>query len=464
MTMLAGPLINTFLSLLIGQCIRYYPLRDNWRVSLKTIIAVYGILYVLLCAAFILMRDYFAADYLGNQIFKGISGIFPLVIPFILIRNSFFGNCFLMAVVANYILIVFGLGNYVELTYGGAFAAAYPYMICNGVVVLLSIPLLPLLLRALRRIFDLFPGQNALIWKFIWIIPVLFAALCLMSANIFMGENAVTAVFIFARVLLGVGMVVTCVLFARALRQEAHAQELIAEGAALTRVNQLKTDLMQTFSHETLTPLAVMMGYAQITAKDARKQGWDDDLVTNLDTIADEAGRMAGMMDEMRQLALAREYSKDKHPVDLASVIHKIVGLYAKVLQRQGTTLATRVGDGLPLVYGNDSELAQVLFNLLRNADTHTKNGLVTIHAAREEESVIVTISDTGTGISPALLPRIFERGVHDESGGSGFGLAICRDIISAYGGNIWIESDEGEGTRAMFTLPVYPEGGESDE
>jgi signal transduction histidine kinase len=62
-------------------------------------------------------------------------------------------------------------------------------------------------------------------------------------------------------------------------------------------------------------------------------------------------------------------------------------------------------------------------------------------------------------GISPELLPRVFERGVHSEDGGTGFGLAICKDIITAYEGKISIESEPGKGTEVTFTLPVFTEG-----
>jgi signal transduction histidine kinase len=118
------------------------------------------------------------------------------------------------------------------------------------------------------------------------------------------------------------------------------------------------------------------------------------------------------------------------------------------------------VSDGLPLVYGNDREFTQVIFNVLRNADTHTENGVVTICAELEEGLVRVAVSDTGTGIAPELLPHVFERGVHGDKGGSGFGLAICQDIISAFDGKIWTESDGHSGTRAVFTLQPHAEAG----
>jgi len=242
-------------------------------------------------------------------------------------------------------------------------------------------------------------------------------------------------------------------------KYEQTKKETAAENVALERLNILKTDLMRTISHETLTPLAVMMGYSEITARDARKSGQGLEFVENLDTIAAEAKRIAEMIEEMRQLTLAREYSKDTHLVDIKKVITKIAGLYTKVLERKGTTLKLDIAGGLPLVLGNESEFTQVIFNLLRNADTHTENGTVTICAEQRADNIRVTVSDTGCGIPQELLPRVFERGVHGDNEGSGFGLAICRDIIEAYGGEILIESEQGKGTAVTFELPLYKEG-----
>jgi signal transduction histidine kinase len=198
-----------------------------------------------------------------------------------------------------------------------------------------------------------------------------------------------------------------------------------------------------------------MMGFAEITVENARKSDVDEGIISNLSTIAAEAGRMADIMEEMREFALAREYTKDRRPVDLSSVIHQMGGLYSKVLERHGIRLVMSAADNIPPIYGNDNELTQVLFNLLRNAETHTENGEVTIRADIQGALVKVTVSDTGTGIVPEILPRVFERGVHGGSG-SGFGLAICRDIITAYDGEIWLESDGVNGTQAIFTLPIY--------
>ena len=101
--------------------------------------------------------------------------------------------------------------------------------------------------------------------------------------------------------------------------------------------------------------------------------------------------------------------------------------------------------------------------NLLSNANNHTKNGVITVTAELVHDNVgktetpteiKITISDTGTGITPDLLPRIFKRGV-SGSGGTGVGLYITKDFIEAHGGKIEIESNE-NGTAAIFTIPTF--------
>jgi signal transduction histidine kinase len=291
----------------------------------------------------------------------------------------------------------------------------------------------------------------------------------MLSSDEFVPVDTIFSSYLYTRIIIYVALLLTCFLLDSALRQVAKAeaakaqeQALAVEVAALDRVNQLKTDLMRTISHETLTPLAVIMGFAEITAENARKSGMGGDLIINLDTIADESKRMAAMMEEMRQLALAKTYHKERQSVDVGKVIRQVAGLYAKIFEQKNIAFTTDITAGLPLVYGSESELIQVIFNLLRNSDNHTKSGSALIRAESTEGYIKVTVSDTGTGITPELLPRVFERGVHGDNDGSGFGLAISRDIIAAYGGEIWAESDGESGTDVAFTLPVYTtDGGE---
>ena len=248
MNTLTGPLLDNFITLLVTLCIRYYPLRSKLRVSVKTLIAIYIPLLAVQCGTYIFFQQVFGADYAGYQLFKLLTGIITIFIPFLIIKNSFYEQLFLLAVSSNYVTVIFGVGHYVELTFGGVFAEQYPYIIFIGVAFLLSMPLLPLLLKVLGRLFGLMPDSRVMIWKFIWIIPTLFFALCMMTANIFMGADSVTYIFVTARVVIGAGMVVTCFLFARALRQEADNAGLVANARMME--NQLG---LQREQYERLT-------------------------------------------------------------------------------------------------------------------------------------------------------------------------------------------------------------------
>jgi signal transduction histidine kinase len=98
--------------------------------------------------------------------------------------------------------------------------------------------------------------------------------------------------------------------------------------------------------------------------------------------------------------------------------------------------------------------LLHVLSNLISNANRYTRGGEIGIKATVKSHTIKVTVQDDGTGVNPELLARVFERGVSD--GGTGLGLSICKTAIEAHNGTITFESEPGQGTKVVFTLPVY--------
>ncbi|MCL2374625.1 MAG: sensor histidine kinase, partial [Treponema sp.] len=227
-------------------------------------------------------------------------------------------------------------------------------------------------------------------------------------------------------------------------RLQAEEAQLAADKAALERVNHLKTELMRTVSHEMRTPLAVMMGFAELSAESIRKRSRnktykDEETAESFDIIAAEARRMTILMEELSTPLFIRDASKDKREISVGAVVQKIAALYEKVLERKNVTLRLEAPENLPAVYCNEHELTQVLFNLLRNADKHTEQGAIAINVelTGDGEFIMVNVNDTGAGIDAEILPALFSRGVSGEKGGMGFGLAICKDIIEAHGGKI---------------------------
>ena len=107
------------------------------------------------------------------------------------------------------------------------------------------------------------------------------------------------------------------------------------------------------------------------------------------------------------------------------------------------------------LVYADKGRIIQVISNLISNAFNFTKKGFVTITRRIEDRSVVVSIKDTGSGIDPQILPRLFTKFTTRSEKGTGLGLYICKRIIEAHGGRIWGENNVDQGATFSFSLPA---------
>jgi len=144
----------------------------------------------------------------------------------------------------------------------------------------------------------------------------------------------------------------------------------------------------------------------------------------------------------------------------LDEIIHAAVKTHYPMLNKNQNRLEIRIEPGLPDICADPARISQVVVNLISNAVRFTTEGVITISAEREENQLVVCVSDTGVGVAPERLPLLFERyGGKQKSGGgqdtgTGLGLYICRHIVEQHGGTIWLESEEGKGTSVFFTLP----------
>jgi signal transduction histidine kinase len=152
--------------------------------------------------------------------------------------------------------------------------------------------------------------------------------------------------------------------------------------------------------------------------------------------------------------------------VSLAQVIDSFVEESASLAKQKGIQFSVHIPPTLSSVYGAPSRLQQVITNLVTNAINYTNEGEVTVRALETDNEVLVEVADTGCGISPDDLPRVFEdffRGSNVESKGTGLGLSISRRIIEAHGGKIWAESpcaETSKGSKFCFVLPKKVEMG----
>jgi signal transduction histidine kinase len=175
---------------------------------------------------------------------------------------------------------------------------------------------------------------------------------------------------------------------------------------------------------------------------------------------------MALMVEQILDAARIDEgrFSFDIRESSVEEMIQTTINSYYPMLKRNDNRLVLELSDDMPRVLADSHRISQVLVNLLRNAVRHTKRGTITISAAPWGNFVKVDVSDTGSGIASERLPVIFERFKSHDSGraenagrgnGTGLGLYICKHIIEAHGGGISLESEQGHGTVASFTIPV---------
>ena len=231
----------------------------------------------------------------------------------------------------------------------------------------------------------------------------------------------------------------------------------------LTELRQVETsrrEFVSNVSHELRTPLSSIKAMAE-TLEDG---GLDDpginaDFVRRIHT---EADRMTTLVNDLLELTSLQSGQADMKPqhVDLASVIREEGSRYVQVAERLGIEARVSLPDELPNVLAQEDRVRQVVRNLLDNALKFTpENGRIDITAEATNDAVEVRVSDSGLGIPPESLPHIFERFYKVERSrrdeGSGIGLAIVKNIVQAYGGDVQVESREGEGSTFAFSLPI---------
>jgi histidine kinase len=181
-----------------------------------------------------------------------------------------------------------------------------------------------------------------------------------------------------------------------------------------------------------------------------------------------QSERLSRLIDQL--LDLSRLESGDVplelEPVKLAPLVEQVLNEVevARPDRANDVDVRNEVPSDLPPVEADRERIHQVLFNLLDNAFRFTPaGGAVTVRAVRENGSCEVSVEDTGPGIPSEHLPLLFERFYRvdpsrsRDDGGTGIGLAIARSVVEAHGGRIWAESDQGQGSRFRFVLPLGP-------
>ncbi len=244
----------------------------------------------------------------------------------------------------------------------------------------------------------------------------------------------------------------------------AMAESFNDMAAKVAATQQAQRDFLANVSHDLRTPLTSIQGFSQAIVDGVASDPESARRAAQI--IHDETGRLHRMVESLLDLARleAGSVTLERRPVQIDAIVRRVADSMAVRAKEQGVTLRTELPGELPPVSGDGDRLAQVFTNLIDNALGYTPlGGSVTLRAQRADGGLAVAVQDTGVGIPPDELSRIFERFYQVDKSrqrsaarrGTGLGLAIAREIIEAHGGKISATSTPGEGTTFTVWLPV---------
>jgi len=232
------------------------------------------------------------------------------------------------------------------------------------------------------------------------------------------------------------------------------ARAFNAMSAQLEETDASRRRLLADVSHELRTPLTVMQGTLEgildgVYSADA----------AHLAPVLEETRVLARLIDDLRTLSLSEAGMLKLHrePIDLARLLNQIAAGHRAAADEAGVSLIVEAAPDLPTLELDPARVRQVVSNLIANALRFTpRGGRVTVIAAwAADGGASVLVRDTGTGIPPDALERVFDRFYRSPgSSGSGLGLPIARNLVEAHGGTIEIDSSPEGGTEVRFTLP----------
>lgn len=221
-----------------------------------------------------------------------------------------------------------------------------------------------------------------------------------------------------------------------------------------------QSDLISEMVHELRTPLTAILAYADMLIEAPIPEQQRSQF---LETIRGEAERLTNLTNDFLDLARlsSGRAALIRESFELPKVIHAAANVMRPQATEKGVHITVCADQNLPNVWGDRKRVHQIILNLVSNAVKYNRpDGKVSVSAQAEGEWIRVTVSDTGRGIAPENLPRLFEKFFRESDAegyakGTGLGLSIAKQLVEAHGGQIDVDSQLGVGTTFSFTLPA---------
>ncbi len=236
---------------------------------------------------------------------------------------------------------------------------------------------------------------------------------------------------------------------------------IIANLRDITRFRQaeeVKSTFISIVSHELKTPVALIKGYVStLRRQDAE---WDKEILNEgLEVIEEEADRLSLMIENLLDASRlqAGGFSLKRADVNLPDLARRLIERFQT--QAGQRKLRADFPADFPVIMADEARIEQVLNNLLTNALKYAPDGEIVVSGQVRPDTVIVCVSDQGPGIAPEDIPYVFDRFYRapemvKNTKGAGLGLYLCRSIIEAHGGRIWVDGGASRGARICFSLP----------
>ncbi len=237
--------------------------------------------------------------------------------------------------------------------------------------------------------------------------------------------------------------------------------ELTLANAQLEEQMRQRVDFTRALVHELKTPLTPMLGASEALA-DQLPEGVLRKLSIN---IHKGVGQLNERIDELLDIARGEigMLQLKRGMIDIRQLMDEISDEFAPLLKAKNDCLKIKIAHGLPDIPGDPARIKQVIQNLINNAIKHSPGGItITVTGKQEKGSVRIEINDTGTGMSQAVQNQLFQMyykpraiGEEENLSGLGVGLSLCKMLVELHGGRIWVESELGQGSTFIFTLPA---------
>ncbi len=253
---------------------------------------------------------------------------------------------------------------------------------------------------------------------------------------------------------------------ARTLEQlqeiQSQSETLQKAEAAANEASKAKSQFLANMSHELRTPLNAIIGYSEMLQEEAEDLGAPD-IKPDLQKIQGAGRHLLGLINDILDLSKieAGKMSLYLESVDVAQMLHDVAATVRPLVEKNGNALVLEVAPDIGSIRSDVTKTRQVLLNLLSNASKFTEKGRITLSARRVQDRIEFSVADTGIGMTPEQLGRLFQSFSQADSstskkyGGTGLGLALSRRFCQLMGGELGVTSVFGHGSTFTALLPV---------